>query len=292
MIPSFSFLGKTFAIYPVLALIGIFVSGIYACRTAKKRGYDDNDMIVFLLISGIGVLLGMHLLYGVTNLPLLQKLLHTPGVISSWKDFLDVVVSIFGGSVFYGGLLGGIAAGYLYGKNRKLDLSAYDRAGGSALPCFRADRLLFGRMLLRGRKPGRLCLSVQSHSGGKRRRALSHSACGSVLESAFVPCPVSSAAEKPVFRTPVLRISARLCASAVFAGILAGRHAARKLAGAFHLAVGQPPGNRRRAAGSFPPNGAAVCAFSGSCGIRRHRNADAQFRKTSRIDAFSNSAWI
>lgn len=158
MIPSFSFLGKTFAIYPVLALIGIFVSGIYACRTAKKRGYDDNDMIVFLLISGIGVLLGMHLLYGVTNLPLLQKLLHTPGVISSWKDFLDVVVSIFGGSVFYGGLLGGIAAGYLYGKNRKLDLSAWSDMIAPVVPLFH----VFGRI---GCFLGGCCYGAESPVG-------------------------------------------------------------------------------------------------------------------------------
>ena len=32
MIPSFPLLGRTFTIYPLMALVGMFVSGIYACR--------------------------------------------------------------------------------------------------------------------------------------------------------------------------------------------------------------------------------------------------------------------
>lgn len=142
MIPNFEILGRTFAIYPILSLIGIFTAGIYACRTAKKRGFDDNNMIVFLLVCAVGVLLGMHLLYGVTQLPLLEKLLQNPGLIDSWQSFLDFAVTIFGGSVFYGGLLGGIAAGYLYGKKKGLDLAAWSDMAAPVAPLFHT----FGRI--------------------------------------------------------------------------------------------------------------------------------------------------
>ena len=158
MVPNFSFFGKTFAIYPILALIGIFVSGIYACHTAKKRGYDDNDMIIFLLVSGIGTFLGMHLLYGITNLPMLLKLLQTPGAIDSWNSFLNFIITIFGGSVFYGGLLGGIAAGVLYGKKKKLSLSAWSDMVAPAVPLFH----VFGRI---GCFLGGCCYGVESTFG-------------------------------------------------------------------------------------------------------------------------------
>ena len=64
LIPTFELFGKTFGIYPVLALVGIFTAGIYACRQARKKGLDENDMIMVLLVSAVGVLLGGHLLYG------------------------------------------------------------------------------------------------------------------------------------------------------------------------------------------------------------------------------------
>ena len=124
MIPSFSFLGKTFAIYPAFGADRIFVSEFTPAELQKRR-YDDNDMIVFLLISGIGVLLGMHLLYGVTNLPLLQKLL---------------------------------PAGYLYGKNRKLDLSAWSDMIAPVVPLFH----VFGRI---GCFLGGCCYGAESPVG-------------------------------------------------------------------------------------------------------------------------------
>lgn len=41
LIPTFELFGKTFGIYPVLALVGIFTAGIYACRQARKKGLDE-----------------------------------------------------------------------------------------------------------------------------------------------------------------------------------------------------------------------------------------------------------
>ena len=111
MIPAFSLLGKTLTIYPILALAGIFAAGIYACRAAKRAGQSEDDMIVLLLFSAIGVFLGMHLLYGLVSLSQWPQLLSQ---IHSLASFFQVMFAIWGGSVFYGGLLGGILAGALY----------------------------------------------------------------------------------------------------------------------------------------------------------------------------------
>ena len=108
MIPAFSLLGKTLTIYPILALAGIFAAGIYACRAAKRAGQSEDDMIVLLLFSAIGVFLGMHLLYGLVSLSQWPQLLSQ---IHSLASFFQVMFAIWGGSVFYGGLLGGIASG-------------------------------------------------------------------------------------------------------------------------------------------------------------------------------------
>lgn len=111
MIPSFPLLGRTFTIYPLMALVGMFASGIYACRSAKRAGQNEDDMIVLLLVSSLGVFLGMHLLYGLVGIsqwPRLLAQIHSPA------SFFQVMATIWGGSVFYGGLLGGILAGAVY----------------------------------------------------------------------------------------------------------------------------------------------------------------------------------
>ena len=56
MIPSFPLLGRTFTIYPLMALVGMFASGIYACRSAKRAGQNEDDMIVLLLVSYVPIL--------------------------------------------------------------------------------------------------------------------------------------------------------------------------------------------------------------------------------------------
>ena len=107
MIPSFSFLGRTFTIYPLMALAGIFVAGIYACRAAKRAGQNEDDMIMLLLISSFGVFLGMHLLYGLVGIPQWSAQMDQ---IHGLASFFQAMVAMWGGSVFYGGLLGGLLA--------------------------------------------------------------------------------------------------------------------------------------------------------------------------------------
>lgn len=162
MIPAFELFGKTFAIYPLMALLGIFGAGLYICRNTRRRGLDVNDMLIFLLICGVGVLFGMHLLYGLTNIPLLLDLARTPGSIQSFSDFWNAVLAIFGGSVFYGGLLGGIAVGLWYGRKKRLDLSLWSDLITPGIPLFHA----FGRV---GCFLGGCCYGVACQIGFRYR---------------------------------------------------------------------------------------------------------------------------
>ncbi|GHV10980.1 diacylglyceryl transferase [Clostridia bacterium] len=158
MFPSFDFLGRTIYMYPMLAAVGAIAAGFAACRAAIRKKVDDNNVIVFLLVAAIGVLIGGHLLYGLTQPQNLQKFIGYIPSVKSIGEFIDHVVFIFGGSVFYGGLLGGIAAGMIYLKFAKLDAALYTDIAAPSIPLFHA----FGRI---GCFLGGCCYGVESDFG-------------------------------------------------------------------------------------------------------------------------------
>lgn len=121
MLPIIEFLGREISMYAVFATVGILVSGFAFCRYVDKKGYDDNDAIVFMLIVAAGVLLGGHILYTLTNLDKLYMLTE----VKSFKEFLTTLSLVSGGSVFYGGLMGGILAGGIFIKLKRLPRDIY-----------------------------------------------------------------------------------------------------------------------------------------------------------------------
>lgn len=132
MFPYFMVFDKMITLYAVMAAIGIFVAGIFVCRLAKKRGLDDNDAIVLLLFTAIGVFFGGHILYGITQFSEIPSIFSS----SSFDEFIQNVVWVFGGQVFYGGLLGGIAAAVITAKSMKLELPMYADMIATAIPLF------------------------------------------------------------------------------------------------------------------------------------------------------------
>ncbi len=159
MFPTIDIFGRELSTYGLLSLIGAFVCGFFVCRQAKKRGYNDTDFIVFMLISAIGILFGGHLLYGVTQFKLIIELLtNWSKYVYSWDSFLECVMVIYGGSVFYGGLLGGMAAGIIYGRRKKLDMDVYSDIVAPAVPLFHC----FGRI---GCFFGGCCYGIESEFG-------------------------------------------------------------------------------------------------------------------------------
>lgn len=143
MLPNINIFGKDVATYMLCVLAGVFVSGIYVCRTAKKRGHDDNDYIVFLLIAAIGVFFGGHIMYGITQIrAFIEVVTHLSKYITSFTTFIGMVSYIFGGSVFYGGLLGGMLICVIYAKIKKLDLTEYSDICAGFVPLFH----FFGRI--------------------------------------------------------------------------------------------------------------------------------------------------
>ena len=170
MIPNFSIFGKVFSAYQFCALAGILVALFYICYLAKKQGKDESTAMFMLLIAAPGVLLGGSALYGLTNLSTITQIVAHRGEYAATGAFLKAILSCFGGSVFYGGLLGGMLAAGLY-LWRKKDRADYGDLGAVAVPLFHA----FGRLgcFLTG-----CCYGVESGFGFVYHHAVSEEVNG------------------------------------------------------------------------------------------------------------------
>jgi phosphatidylglycerol:prolipoprotein diacylglycerol transferase len=118
MFPFITIIGRTIGMYQITALVGIFAAGIYVCRLCTKNGHDDSDAINFLLLASIGVLAGGHILYSLVNYQVFILTVKNISNINSLKDVLNAVYHIWGGNVFYGGLLGGMLSAVIILKKR------------------------------------------------------------------------------------------------------------------------------------------------------------------------------
>ena len=110
MFPYITIIGRTIGLYQITMLIGIFAMGIYVCRLCTKNGYNDSDGINFLLLSSIGIFLGGRILYSIVNYQITIQVIKNISNINSLNDFFHAVYLIWGGNIFYGGLLGGLLA--------------------------------------------------------------------------------------------------------------------------------------------------------------------------------------
>ena len=133
---------KKITSYSILFLIGLFISGIILFKNAKKNKYDTNELLTLLCISFVGVYVGSHILYGIVNYNLFIIFITHLHNIKNISTLIDCLYEIFGGSVFYGGLLGGLLTGYIYCKRKKLEIKKYSNLLAPFIPLFHA----FGRI--------------------------------------------------------------------------------------------------------------------------------------------------
>lgn len=133
MLPNIHIGACTISAYIVMTLIGIFVAGPVSMKQLPES--DRDDYLTVLLWSSVGVLIGSHFLYGITNIQSICQAIRN-------KDSFLNIVYFFGGSVFYGGLLGGILAAAIYCRLSSKDYRKYIDAAAVFLPLFHT----FGRI--------------------------------------------------------------------------------------------------------------------------------------------------
>ena len=119
MYPYIQIFGHSFGTYGVIAAFAALLCGILFICSLKRMGGMMEDGILLLICVLIGVMLGGHLLYALTQYRYIPYLFERVEL-SLW---LARAQYIFGGSVFYGGLLGGIGCGYAGGRILKLNIS-------------------------------------------------------------------------------------------------------------------------------------------------------------------------
>jgi phosphatidylglycerol:prolipoprotein diacylglycerol transferase len=127
MHPYFNLFGLDIPAYGIMLVLGVAAGLILAVTTScKKYGVGRNDLCFFAVYALIGALIGSKLLYIIVELP---RIISNPNILLSF---------ITGGSVFYGGLIGGALGGLRYAhryrlnKLEMLDIAAPSLALGQA----------------------------------------------------------------------------------------------------------------------------------------------------------------
>ena len=142
MHPFVTIFGRDVSTYSLTAAAGICAVILLVWQLAKRRGHAPEDEVIMLLVAILGVLAGGCILYGITNLPLLAR------VVSSFADYPSVtawladVASCFGGSVFYGGLIGGAVVGMIFAHAKGWKFGDHLDIFAVAIPLFHT----FGRL--------------------------------------------------------------------------------------------------------------------------------------------------
>jgi len=119
MFSPLKILSLEISFYVIMMLCGLFTAGVNACVTVERQKKDHTDLIIIILFIFVGVLIGSHLLYALVNYKNIIYIFSNIEKITSLEILKNAFMVTFGGSVFYGGLFGGIIAGFIVIKINK-----------------------------------------------------------------------------------------------------------------------------------------------------------------------------
>lgn len=142
MLPDIDLFGKRITLYAICSLIGILVVFAFHQIYTKKKGHNEIFMLFVLLFASIGVFIGGHILYAITMSKYIVAFFQNVKQMKTFEEVLKWLITIFGGSVFYGGLIGGIVVAYFHLRKQKFDVDPYIGIGTLCIPLFH----FFGRI--------------------------------------------------------------------------------------------------------------------------------------------------
>lgn len=161
MFPLIHLFGREISTYGIMVGLGILACYLAVVRPGLKRCKDlkGTTVVTLSLWAALGLFLGAHLLYGLTHAwKIGYAFTHLDKVFQSWDSFAAYGADIFGGMVFYGGLIGAVIAAAIYLKASRQDMAGYADLLSPAIPLFHA----FGRI---GCFLGGCCYGVESPFG-------------------------------------------------------------------------------------------------------------------------------
>lgn len=133
MYPYLSLFQLQIPMYWLCALAGVLAAVALIWWRNRQRRLATDDILHLAALGLVGAMVGAKLLYLLTILP---QLLANWDLVNATPELLQTL--FIQGSVFYGGLLGGLLAAWLYLRRYRLDQAAYADLLAPALPLFHA----------------------------------------------------------------------------------------------------------------------------------------------------------
>jgi len=164
MYPSFILFGREIWLYQLMVICGVLSMGAYAYISCKKLKYNEVDSVIFLSLSFIGVFTGGVILFAIVNLKDSIVIIKNMPAVDSFAAFINILQIIFGGSIFYGGLLGGLLTALIVIRKKPRFRPLVDIAA-AAIPLFH----FWGRI---GCFFSGCCYGVESSAGFTMRLSL------------------------------------------------------------------------------------------------------------------------
>lgn len=113
MYPVIEIFGHTIGTYAICAMVGILVCFIVGYMLIKNKGVCIDDIIVSAVLIIIGLVIGGHIVFGITNIGNIIQMFKNASDYTFWKFVFTLFGQYLGGMVYYGGMLGGIAGLYI-----------------------------------------------------------------------------------------------------------------------------------------------------------------------------------
>lgn len=133
MLPFITVFGIQIPMYGLMITIGALAGTLLAVYSTRR--FSREDLLFSICYAGIGAMVGAKVLFLAITLPQLIK----EGVALSWPLLQELFAA---GFVFYGGLLGAVAAVMIYARKFKLPVFALTEALIPSVPLVHA----FGRI--------------------------------------------------------------------------------------------------------------------------------------------------
>ena len=156
MYPGIDILGvATMSTYGLAFMIGFGLAIILGMKIGKRYGLDARDILFAACYGGIFLFIGAKLMFFISKLPaILPKLDVTLELLK--EDPIYVLNYLFGGLVFYGGLIGFVFGIWFYCRQFKLSPYPYMEVIPPVIPFVHA----FGRI---GCFLGGCCYGIEYH---------------------------------------------------------------------------------------------------------------------------------
>ena len=138
----FDLFGIKIPAYGTMALIGLLVAMTAAVHYAKVYYIPVIDVLYSACYGSLGLIIGAKLFYALPFLPELMHMIGTEGFLGISRHIREILLQMFAGYVFYGGLIGIIAGIAFYTHYRRLPMLVFANVLAIVIPLFHG----FGRI--------------------------------------------------------------------------------------------------------------------------------------------------